>query len=260
VRVTGENRNDYWHSKIDLKNEDGTLEAAGRWRPSLTEPDTQIDFKLTAKSIEKLLNRIGYADAVKRGSANITASLSWNGAPYAIDYASLNGKLTLAASNGQFSQLEPGVGRLLGILSLQSLPRRITLDFRDIFSQGFAFDSIDGEFAITRGTMEIQPPKKLQINGPAAKVLMDGAINLGNETQNLHVRVQPAVGESVAVGAMLANPVVGAAVWAAQKLLNDPLGQAFAFDYQVSGSWGDPKVEKLGATKAGEVKPVEQRK
>ncbi|MCX7150390.1 MAG: YhdP family protein, partial [Rhodocyclales bacterium] len=250
VRIAAENRDGYWNTRIDAKNDDGALEATGRWRPSPTQPDTRVDFKLNAKSIEKLLARIGHPDAVRRGSADLAGNLSWNGSPFIVDYPSLNGSLKLDASNGQFIKLEPGVGRLLGILSLQSLPRRITLDFRDIFSEGFAFDSIGGQFAVARGVMDT---KDLQIQGPSAKVLMSGSVNLGTETQNLKVRVQPAVGESLAVGAMIANPVAGAVVWAAQKLFKDPLDQAFAFEYAVTGSWVDPKVEKLGQTpqKAG---------
>ena len=90
--------------------------------------------------------------------------------------------------------------------------------------------------------------RDLQIQGPSAKILMSGTVNLGAETQDLKVRVQPAVGESIAVGTMIANPVAGAVVWAAQKLFKDPLDQAFAFEYAVTGSWADPKVEKLGQT------------
>ena len=245
VRLAAENREGYWNTKVDVKNEDGTLEASGRWRPSPTQPDTRIDFKLGARSIEKLLARFGHPDTVRRGNAGLTGSLSWNGSPFSIDYASLNGSFKLEAAGGQFNKLEPGVGRLLGILSLQSLPRRITLDFRDVFSEGFAFDSIGGQFAVARGVMET---RDLQIQGPSAKVLMSGTVNLGAETQNLKVRVQPAVGESIAVGAMIANPVAGAVVWAAQKIFKDPLDQAFAFEYAVTGNWADPKVEKLGQT------------
>ena len=245
VRIAAENREGYWNTKIDARNDDGAVEATGRWRPSPTQPDTRIEFKLNAKSIEKLLARIGHPDAVRRGTADLSGTLSWNGSPFTIDYPSLNGSLKLDAAGGQFIKLEPGVGRLLGILSLQSLPRRITLDFRDIFSEGFAFDSIGGQFAVTRGIMET---KELQIQGPSAKVLMSGTVNLGAETQDLKVRVQPAVGESIAVGAMIANPIAGAVVWAAQKILRDPLDQAFAFEYAVTGSWADPKVEKLGQT------------
>ena len=252
VRIAAENREGYWDAKIDAKNDDGTLEASGRWRRSPTQPDTRIEFKLGAKSIEKMLARIGHPDAVRRGTASLSGNLSWSGSPFTIDYPTLAGNLKLDASGGQFVKLEPGVGRLLGILSLQSLPRRITLDFRDVFSEGFAFDSIGGQFAVTRGVMET---KELQIQGPSAKVLMSGAVNLGAETQNLKVRVQPAVGESIAVGAMIANPVAGAVVWVAQKLFKDPLDQAFAFEYAVTGSWADPKVDKLGKQK-----PVEENK
>jgi uncharacterized protein (TIGR02099 family) len=252
VRIAAENRDGYWNAKVDAKNDDGTLEATGRWRPGLAQPDTSVEFKLGAKSIEKLLVRIGYPDTVRRGSASLAGNLSWNGSPFTIDYPSLNGNLKLDASGGQFIKLEPGVGRLLGILSLQSLPRRITLDFRDIFSDGFAFDSIGGQFAVARGVMET---KDLQIQGPSAKVLMSGAVNLGAETQDLKVRVQPAVGESLAVGAMIANPIAGAVVWVAQKIMKDPLDQAFAFEYAVTGSWADPKVEKTGQEKkVGETK------
>ena len=243
VRLAAENREGYWNTRLDVKNEDGTLEASGRWRPSPTQPDTRVDFKLGARSVEKLLARLGHPDAVRRGNASLAGNLSWNGSPFTIDYASLNGGLKLEAAGGQFNKLEPGVGRLLGILSLQSLPRRITLDFRDVFSEGFAFDSIGGQFAVARGVMET---RNLQIQGPSAKVLMSGTVDLGAETQDLKVRVQPAVGESIAVGAMIANPVAGAVVWAAQKLFKDPLDQAFAFEYAVTGSWADPKVEKLG--------------
>jgi len=243
VRIAAENRDGYWNTKVDVKNDDGTLESTGRWRLSATQPDTRVEFKLSAKSIEKFMTRAGYPDTVRRGSANLTGNLSWNGSPFTIAYPTLSGSLVLDASNGQFVKLEPGVGRLLGVLSLQSLPRRITLDFRDVFSEGFAFDSIGGQFAVSRGVMET---KDLQIQGPSAKVLMSGAIDLAGETQNLKVRVQPAVGDTVALGAMIANPVAGAVVWAAQKLLKDPIDQAFAFEYAVTGSWADPKVEKIG--------------
>jgi uncharacterized protein (TIGR02099 family) len=251
VRIAAENKEGYWNTRVDAKNEDGTLESTGRWRLSPTQPDTSVEFKLSARSIEKFLARAGYPDTVRRGSANLSGNLSWNGTPFTIAYPTLAGGLKLDAASGQFVKLEPGVGRLLGVLSLQSLPRRITLDFRDVFSEGFAFDSITGQFAITRGILDT---KDLQIQGPSAKVLMSGAVDLAAETQDLKVRVQPAVGDSIAIGAMIANPIAGAVVWAAQTILKDPIDQAFAFEYAVTGSWADPKVEKLGQLppKAGE--------
>ena len=242
VRVAAENREGAWQAKLGVKNEAARLSGEGRWRPSITSPETALTFKLDVEDAEKLLVRIGMPDAMRRGSARLEGELTWAGAPFALDLPSLSGHLKIDAEKGQFKKLEPGVGRLLGVLSLQSLPRRITLDFRDVFSEGFAFDSITGSASVSRGLMKTEG---LSIRGPAAKVLLVGQANLVAETQDLTVRVQPAVGESIAVGAMIANPVVGAVAWAAQKVLNDPLDQIFAFEYAVTGSWTDPKVEKL---------------
>ena len=142
----------------------------------------------------KFLARFGYPDSVKRGTAKLEGQLSWAGGPSEIDYPSLTGDLTLTASNGQFLKIEPGIGKLLGILSLQALPRRITLDFRDIFSEGFAFNAISGSMRIDRGMLY---SNDFLIAGPAAVVAMSGETDLAKETQKLHVKVTPVVGEGV---------------------------------------------------------------
>ena len=248
LRMVADNRDGTWEAKLDIDNPDGKLSGEGKWRPSMTQPDTQLKFALNVGSVEKLLARLGYPDAVRRGTARLQGNLSWNGTPFVIDYPSLNGMLEVEAAGGQFNRLEPGVGRLLGILSLQSLPRRITLDFRDIFSDGFAFDSIEGKLNLTRGIMDT---RDFQIRGPSAKILMSGNVNLPQESQNLKVRVSPALTETLAVGAMLAHPAAGAIAWLADKLLKNPLDQIFAYDYAVTGSWADPKVEKLSGPQPG---------
>ena len=242
--LEAENTDRVWNANFDIKNDDGTLEGKGRWRPGrgATPAATAIDFKLTARSLEDLLERFGYPGAVRRGTATLAGALTWAGQPTTVDYPSLDGKLTLEAARGQFKKLEPGVGRLLGVISLQSLPRRISLDFRDIFSEGFAFDSIGGRMSVKQGIMSTSD---FQIQGPAAQVLMNGSIDLARETQDLKVRVQPALGETVATGVLLVNPAVGAAAWVMNKVFGNPLDKAFAFDYAVTGAWSDPKVEKL---------------
>lgn len=245
LKISADNIKGVWEAKLDIDNDDGKLTGVGKWQPSATLADTRLQFTLTAKSIEKLLTRLGYPNAVRRGQATLEGSLSWHGTPFSIDYPSLDGSLTILAAGGQFNKLEPGAGRLLGILSLQSLPRRITLDFRDVFSEGFAFDTIAGQLNLSHGVME---SKGLRIQGPAAKILMSGSVNLPQETQSLTVRVQPSIGESLSVGAILmAHPAVGAIAYLVQKLLRDPIDQAFAHEYSVTGTWADPKVEKLSS-------------
>ncbi|MDE2583909.1 MAG: TIGR02099 family protein [Betaproteobacteria bacterium] len=233
--------------KVGLSSPEGSLVGSGQWRIDLPGGSrTQLDFELVAGDVGKYLDRIGYPGTVKRGSATLAGKLAWNGSPTSPDFSSLSGDLKLSAERGQFAKLEPGIGKLIGLLSLQSLPRRITLDFRDVFSDGFAFDSIDGTFQVHDGLMKTSD---LAIDGPAAKVNLKGEVNVSDETQNLKVRVQPALGSTLALGtAVLAHPVVGVATLLAQKILQNPLDQVFAFEYQVSGTWDDPKVEKLGST------------
>ena len=244
LSLKAENIDRIWSARFDIKNDDGELEGKGRWRPArgAMPATTAIDFSLTARSLEDLLARFGYPGTVRRGTATLAGALTWAGPPTTVDYPSLDGQLTLEAARGQFKKLEPGVGRLLGVISLQSLPRRISLEFRDVFSEGFAFDSIAGRMSVKQGIMATSD---FQIQGPSAKVLMNGSVDLARETQDLKVRVQPALGETVATGVLLVNPAVGAAAWLMNKVFGNPLDKAFAFDYAVTGAWADPKVEKL---------------
>ena len=169
VRIVAENTGNLWHATIDVQNADVTLNADGRWRRGTDAPETQVDFKLKAGSIENTLKRIGYPNAVRRGSATLEGKLTWDAAPVSPDIPTLAGSIRFEARDGQFAKLEPGVGRLLGVISLQSLPRRITLDFRDVFSEGFAFDRIEGEATLARGVADT---RDLEIRGPAARVAM----------------------------------------------------------------------------------------
>ena len=161
---------------------------------------------------------------------------------------SLAGSISVEAARGQFAKLEPGIGKLLSILSLQALPRRVTLDFKDVFSDGFAFDTIAGAAKVQDG---IAHTDSFRIIGSSASVVMSGDVDLARETQKLRVRVVPSVGDSVAtLTALLGGPVVGIGVFLAQRLLNDPLGQLVAYDYSVTGTWVDPTVVKLGIDRA----------
>jgi len=243
LKLFAENPAGSWQGKFDLTNDAARLSGEGRWRPGRERGQTALSFRLEVGNAEKLLARLRLPDALRRGEGAITGEVRWTGSPLAFDLPSLAGNLKIDVGKGQFKKLEPGVGRLLGVLSLQALPRRITLDFRDIFSEGFAFDSISGEAVIAQGVVMSD---ELRIQGPAAKVLLSGRVDLQAETQRLKVRVEPAIGESLAVGAMLAHPVAGAVAWAAQKVLKNPLDQIFAYEYAVTGPWSDPQVEKLG--------------
>jgi len=237
---------DDWRiDRMHISNPDGSLQMSGMWQGWRRRPRTRANLHLDVQDLGKLLTRLGYPQAVKRGKAKLDGRLSWNGSPHALDYPSLAGNLKLEARDGQFLKIEPGAGKLLGLLSLQSLPRRLTLDFRDIFSEGFAFDSISGGVRIDHG---IARSDDLTLEGPAAKVQMQGETDLAEETQNLKVKVSPQLGGGVSVaGAFLGGPAVGITAWVAQKLLKDPIDQIASYEYSITGTWDNPNVVKIGA-------------
>jgi uncharacterized protein (TIGR02099 family) len=247
LKVKARNEGGAWQlDNLDIRNPDGSLSGKAVWINTAGRNQTSLNFEIKATDVGKLLTRLGYVDAVRRGTATLTGDLRWDGALVSIHHASLNGQMAVNAENGQFNKLEPGVGRLLGLISLQSLPRRLTLDFRDIFSEGLAFDRIFGKMVVTAGVMRTVEP--LRINSPAAQIEIRGEADLKNETQDLQVMVQPFVGSVAAAGAAaLVNPVLGAAALVAGAILQNPIGRMFSYSYHVTGSWNDPMVERVGA-------------
>ena len=230
---------------LNLQNPDGALKGKAVWN-NVGRNLSSLDFELTATDIGKLLGRLGYVDAVRRGQARLTGDLQWNGTLTGVHYPSLTGQMTVHAEKGQFNKLEPGVGKLLGLISLQSLPRRLTLDFRDIFSDGLAFDSIESKLQIKKGVMSTSEP--LRIYGPAAEIEMQGSTNLRNETQDLQVVVRPEVGTAAVVGVAVVNPVIGAAALLANSVLQKPLNRLFSYRYHVTGTWAEPLVDNAGSS------------
>lgn len=229
-----------------VSNPDGMLSVNGKWGDSPAQ--THVVIKLELNDVGNMLGRSGYPNSIRNGKGVLDCDLVWAGAPETFSLAKMDGHLNLKMNKGQFLQLDPGAGKLLSVMSLQSLPKRITLDFTDVFSKGFEFDSITGSAQIKQGVLLTDDFK---INGSAAAVNLSGQVDLNRETQNLRVRVLPTIGDSVSLLALAAvNPAVGAGVFIANKILSDPLDKLVSFEYNVTGSWLDPKVEKTGQSKA----------
>ena len=241
---------DWQIQHVDLSNDDGKLTAQGWWRVAGRGQQTTLDANLDIVDAGRYLTRFGLPGAVTGAASKIDGQVSWAGGPQAFDYPTLSGAFSIKSGPGQFLQVDPGAGKLLGVLSMQSLTRRLALDFRDLFGEGFAFDDISGDVRIQNGVMKSD---NLKIVGPAARVAISGEADIAHETQQLKVRVQPTLSASLSTGAallMFANPIVGVAVgagtWLAQKVLQDPFEQMFSFEYAVTGSWSSPHVERIG--------------
>ncbi len=231
-------------SKLTLTNPGATLRATGRWLASRNESQSFLTYEMDITDAGQLLDRLGFERTLRGGKGKIEGDLNWRGDPSQFDFPTLSGNLSLKLGSGQFLKADPGVAKLLGVMSLQSLPRRLTLDFRDIFSEGFAFDGIASTATIARGTLKTD---SFKMRGPNAVVLMDGTVDLANETQSLTVVVIPelnAAGASVVYG-LAVNPVVGLGAFLAQFFLKNPVAAVLTQDYQVTGPWKDPVIKKL---------------
>ena len=234
--------------KLVLAGPESTLTVKqGVWQSWALRPTVNLkEISLEVSDIGKYLDRMGYPRTVQRGTAELTGSLSWVGNPQSIDYPTLAGHLDFKAYKGQFLKAEPGAARLIGIISMQSW---LTLDFRELFSRGFAFDLVDCPVDIANGTMTTE---NFRMRGPSAKVTMKGRVDLVNETQDLRASIEPSVGDSISAIVLVAvNPVWGLGAFILDKILKNPLGQAFTFEYQVTGTWTDPKVKPLKAEVRG---------
>ena len=249
--------NDDWViQKLIINNPDSSLTADGTWHNWTRSPNTRLNFVLKVDSIGKALRRFGQPDAVKGGSAEIEGQLSWAGSPHQFETSSLDGNFKLEASKGQVVKVQPGVGRLLGLLSLQSLPRRLSLDFRDLFSDGFAFDKISANAKINNGILRSDD---FFMTGPAAEANIKGETNLKTETQNLRVKVIPHVSDSLSLAALAGGPIVGAAAFVAQKILKDPFNKIASSEYVITGTWDNPKEiesEKNETNKPSKISPL----
>jgi uncharacterized protein (TIGR02099 family) len=253
VEIQGGHSGEDWRiDKLAMTNADATLAATGTWRGGAPNR-SQLDFELNAADAGQFLARVGYPNLVKGGKTRFRGNLAWNGDPSSIDYASLTGSVKLESFSGQFLEIEPGIGKLISLMSLQALPRRIALDFRDVFSKGFGFDDIFAAAQVDSGVMTV---KDFRMRGSSAQVQMSGEVDLAQETQNVRVRVVPSLGDSASIAIALVNPLLAIPAAIAQKILKDPLGHIFAFEYSVTGGWSDPKVAKLGI-EARELAPQE---
>ncbi|MFY3385351.1 YhdP family protein [Paracidovorax sp. MALMAid1276] len=259
VEIEAQNRGDdgaqrEWRlSKFNILSPEAQFIASGNWAvlnaagvgAAARAPDrrTVLNFRLDIRDSGELLARMGMADVVRRGKGRMEGQVAWLGAPFSPDYRSMTGQIHLNVESGQFLKADPGLAKLLGVLSLQSLPRRLTLDFRDVFSEGFAFDFVRGDVRIEQG---VATTNNLQMKGVNAAVLMEGSASIDRETQDLRVVVVPEINAMTAsLVATAINPVIGLGSFLAQVFLRGPLIEAATQEFRIEGTWTDPRIVRV---------------
>jgi uncharacterized protein (TIGR02099 family) len=238
--------------KLDISNPAATFTATANWRTlrefgAVTDENTPrrtvVDFKLDIKNAGELLERAGLPRTLKDGQGTLSGKVGWRGGPTRIDFPSLNGNLSVDLRHGQILKVDPGVAKLLGVLSLQSLQRVATLNFHDVIGEGLPFSSVTGTGEIHDGVGRTDDFK--MVTAPA-RAEMKGAVDLAHETQDLNVRVIPTVSVGAGVvAATIINPLIGLGALVADIALSESLEHNFVLDYAITGSWAKPHVERV---------------
>jgi len=205
---------------------------------------TFIDVTLKSTDLQKTADRLAYDLAVVGDSMQVVLKLGWLGGPRKDFMAALNGTVGVNIGAGSLDEVDPGAGRVFGLMSITALPRRLSLDFSDVFEKGFGFDQIAGDFRLVDGDAFTC---NLTLTGPAADVGIVGRAGLETRDYDQAAVVSAAVGNTLPVaGFFLGGPQVAAALLVFSQIFKKPLKNVGQIFYSVSGSWDEPLIESAG--------------
>lgn len=225
-----------------------TTRGDGEWTLTAGQHQSALTLGLDSTDVQATSRYLGYAGSVTGDKGTAMFDISWPGPPGSDFLKNASGTASISLENGQMTDVEPGAGRIFGLLSVTALPRRLSLDFRDVFDKGFGYDTISGDFQINDGNAYTE---NLVLIGPAANVGIVGRIGLAAEDYDQVAVVYAKVGNALPVGvALVVSPVVGAAMFLITEILKEPLGELMQLHYHVTGSWEDPVVERVIASQA----------
>ena len=223
---------------------------SGEWRWMDGAPRSEMRLRLATDNLGEALTSAGFDIALQRGQAVVEVNGTWSGSPVDFGLKHLEGDLELVVTDGAIPEAGPGAGRVLGLISLNSIPRRLRLDFSDVFGEGLAFDRAAGRFELSGG---VASTDDLRIDAPAAEIRVRGHTNFQNRTFDQTLIVRPGVGSALPViGALAGGPVGAAAGAALQQIFSKPLGGISEVRYAVTGGWQDPTIEPVAVEPAGD--------
>lgn len=242
---------------LQLASDWMALKATGAWTRVRDGTSSHFLIEISGDDIGDMLEELGYSAEMKGGKTDVKIDVTWSGAPFDLAFANLEGELDLKVGAGRLVEVEPGAGRLFGLLSLNSLQRRLSLDFSDLFKKGYTFDRIEGKFTLAKANAYTND---LSIEGPSARVQITGRVGLEAHDYDQLVTVVPNVSSTLPIaGAIAGGPAVGAALLLADKLLPRQMEKLTSFShyrYSLTGSWENPQLTRLTMPKD---KPDEER-
>jgi uncharacterized protein (TIGR02099 family) len=234
---------------IVLRGPHMNFSGRGRWKYGLNRSLTKLEAKAESDDFGKMMTRLGFASVIKKGDFQANGEFSWPGTPADVGLARINGELHVKVKNGTMEEVEPGAGRLLGLLSLDALPRRLLLDFSDLFGKGFRFESIKGDIRLDQGNAYTE---NMKMEGSSATLLVSGRTGLVKRDYDQLVTVIPNVSGGLPIAGGLAwGPQVGAVLLILQKVFHSKIDKVAQFQYRVTGTWQHPKITRLAKPQGG---------
>ncbi len=225
----------------------------GEWTQKQNIDTTKLDLKLTINDLAKSFARWDIEPVVEAKKGYLAFKGGWNNSFYNPSLPSLNGDMFLQLKKGRITNLSKeteeklDLGKLLSILSLQTIPRRLQLDFSDLSHNGYSFDIFQGNFQINKGIMNTQDS---YLDGPVAYASMKGNLDLVRRIYDLNLTISPHITASLPIVATIAGgPVAGVAAWVATKIINQGMQKIVAYSYKISGPWNRPVVQQLSMIK-----------
>lgn len=232
-------------ANLETASPDFTLKGRGSWLAEGATARTRLELDFTSSDFAAASRALGYRDTVQAKETRATMNLTWTGGPSEDAIGRMSGTLRLHLDDGQLKSVKPGAGRILGLMSVSDLPRRLSLDFRDVTEEGLSFDTVRGDFEIRDGNAYTT---NLLMKGPAVDIGVAGRTGLATQDyeQTIVVSGNPS-GPLTVAGALAGGPVGAAGVLLFSQLFKGQLQGLTRVYYTVTGPWADPRVERVTA-------------
>lgn len=220
-----------------------TLSGNGDWHTqSDSTASTRFELMLNSTDVATALDELGLDPVLEGEFAEVSAHVYWPGGPSAEWQKVISGEVSLRLEQGSVLDLEPGAGRMMGLMSITALPRRLSLDFRDVFNRGLVFDEVSGAFVLIDGNAYTD---NLLLTGPVADIGVVGRTGLKDQTYQQQAIVTAEPGKVLPTMGFLAGPGVGTALLIFTQIFKEPLKGIGRASYCMSGTWDEPSIERL---------------
>jgi uncharacterized protein (TIGR02099 family) len=221
-----------------------SLTGGAGWRLTDNLPDSYLNLSLEGGDSGSLLKRFGYEGVIESQSTDVTGDVSWSGYPWDFEAKHLNGSFTMLLKQGRIIETgqHSNILRIFGILNLNTVVRRLKLNFTDLVKSGVAFDRVSAHYLLNNGIAYSQKP--FALNGPSANVDMQGSINIVDQTLDSEMDVVLPLTSNLPVAAVLLGaPQIAGAVFLLDKLIGDKFEKVSTLKYRLSGSWAEPDIK-----------------